>query len=63
MNDIEELLYEEIKGMRQDLKDNLESIDNRLTILETFRNYILGGFAIISIVAGCTFEYIKERFI
>ena len=62
MMDKEEILYNEIVGLRKDIKDILEGFDNRISILESLKDKAIGAFCFISIVTGLIFDFIKERF-
>ena len=60
--DKEEILYNEIVGLRKDIKDILEGFDKRISILESLKDKAIGAFCFISIVTGLIFNFIKERF-
>lgn len=60
--DREEILYNEIVGLRKDIKDILEGFDKRISILESLKDKAIGAFCFISIVTGLIFDFIKERF-
>lgn len=60
--DKEEILYNEIVGLRKDIKDILEGFDKRISILESLKDKAIGAFCFISIVTGLIFDFIKERF-
>ena len=62
MMDKEEILYNEIVGLRKDIKDILEGFDKRISILESLKDKAIGAFCLISIVTGFVFDFIKERF-
>ena len=62
MMDREEILYNEIVGLRKDIKDILEGFDKRISILESLKDKAIGAFCFISIVTGLIFDFIKERF-
>ena len=62
MMDKEEILYNEIVGLRKDIKDILEGFDKRISILESLKDKAIGAFCFISIVTGLIFNFIKERF-
>ena len=62
MMDREEILYNEIVGLRKDIKDILEGFDKRIAILESLKDKAIGAFCFISIVTGLIFDFIKERF-
>lgn len=62
MMDKEEILYNEIVGLRKDIKDILEGFDKRISILESLKDKAIGAFCFISIVTGLIFDFIKERF-
>ena len=42
--------YEQIDDYRGDIKDQLKIANGRTRSLENWRNYILGGMAIISLI-------------
>ena len=60
--DKEEILYNEIVGLRKDIKDILEGFDKRISILESLKDKAIGAFCFISIVTGLIFDFMKERF-
>lgn len=60
--DKEEILYNEIVGLRKDIKDILEGFDKRISILESLKDKAIGAFCFISVVTGLIFDFIKERF-
>lgn len=60
--DKEEILYNEIVGLRKDIKDILKGFDKRISILESLKDKAIGAFCFISIVTGLIFDFIKERF-
>lgn len=62
MMDKEEILYNEIVGLRKDIKDILEGFDKRISILESLKDKAIGAFCFISVVTGLIFDFIKERF-
>ena len=62
MIDKEEILYNEIVGLRKDIKDILEGFDKRISILESLKDKAIGAICFISIVTGLIFDFIKERF-
>ena len=62
MMDKEEILYNEIVGLRKDIKDILKGFDKRISILESLKDKAIGAFCFISIVTGLIFDFIKERF-
>ena len=62
MVDKVDILYNEIVGLRKDIKDILTQYDNRISILESLKDKAIGAFCFISIVTGIVFDFIKERF-
>ena len=61
MNDVESLIYSELKGLREDFKKYMEVMDNRVSVLEEFKNKAIGIFLIVGGAIGYAWDYIKAR--
>ena len=61
MNDVESLIYSELKGLREDFKIYMDSMNKRVTILEEFKNKAVGMLLIVGGIIGYAWEYIKTR--
>lgn len=61
MNDVESLIYSELKGLREDFKIYMDSMNKRVTILEEFKNKAIGMLLIVGGAIGYAWEYLKAR--
>lgn len=61
MNDVNNLIYDEVKNLREDLKQFMVSIDKRVSILEEFKNKAVGMWILIGGAVGYAFEYLKGK--
>ena len=61
MNDVESLIYNELKGLRKDFGKYMDSMNKRVTILEEFKNKAIGMLLIVGGAIGYAWEYIKTR--
>lgn len=61
MNDVESLIYSELKGLREDFKKYMDSMNKRVTVLEEFKNKAIGMLLIVGGAIGYAWEYIKAR--
>lgn len=61
MNDVENLIYDELKGLREDFEKYMETMDKRVGILEEFKNKAVGMLLIIGGAIGYTFDYLKGK--
>lgn len=61
MNDVESLIYSELKGLREDFKKYMEVMDNRVSVLEEFKNKAIGILLIVGGVMASAWDYIKAR--
>jgi len=61
MNDVDTLIYSELKGLREDFRKYMDSMNKRVSILEEFKNKAIGILLIIGGVIGYAWEYIKAR--
>lgn len=61
MNDVESLIYSELKGLREDFKIYMDSMNKRVTILEEFKNKAVGMLLIIGGAIGYVWEYLKGK--
>lgn len=63
MKDTEELIYNELVSMREDLKAYMERTDKRISSLERFREKALGVCLCIGVGLKCAWDYIVERIV
>lgn len=61
MNDVNTLIYNEVKNLRSDLKQFMVDIDKRVSILEEFKNKAVGMWILIGGAVGYAFEYLKGK--
>lgn len=61
MNDVESLIYNELKGLREDFRVYMDSMNKRVTVLEEFKNKAIGMLLIVGGAIGYAWEYIKAR--
>lgn len=61
MNDVESLIYSELKGLREDFKIYMDSMNKRVTILEEFKNKAIGMLLIVGGAIGYAWEYLKGK--
>lgn len=61
MNDVDTLIYSELKGLREDFRIYMDSMNKRVSILEEFKNKAIGVLLIIGGAIGYAWEYIKTR--
>lgn len=61
MNDINSLMYNEIKGLREDFKKYMEVMDKRVSVLEEFKNKAIGMLLIVGGAIGYAWEYLKGK--
>jgi len=63
MNNIEELIYNELRSTRELLQDYMVRTDNRISVLEQFKSKAMGVCIAIGIACKCAWDYIAERFV
>lgn len=61
MDDVNSLIYDEVKNLRKDLKDFIGDIDKRVSVLEEFKNKAVGMWILVGGAIGYAWEYIKAR--
>lgn len=61
MNDVNSLIYDEVKNLREDLKQFMVGIDKRVSVLEEFKNKAVGMWILIGGAIGYAFEYLKGK--
>lgn len=61
MNDVNSLIYNEVKNLREDLKEFMVGIDKRVSVLEEFKNKAVGMWIIVGGAIGYAFEYLKGK--
>ena len=63
MNNIEELIYNELRSTRELLQDYMVRTDNRISVLEQFKSKAMGVCIAIGIACKCAWDYVVERFV
>jgi hypothetical protein len=63
MDDVQYLIYNELKELRADLNSFTENINKRVSALEKFRDKAIGILIAIGVGIRYAWEYIKERII
>ena len=63
MNDTENLIYNELVSIRQDLKDYMDKTDKRILTLERFKEKAMGVCIAIGVGAKCAWDYLIERIV
>lgn len=63
MNNIEELIYNELRSTRELLQDYMVRTDNRISVLEQFKSKAMGVCIAIGVACKCAWDYIVERFV
>lgn len=61
MNDVNSLIYDEVKQLRSDLKQFMVGIDKRVSVLEEFKNKAVGMWILVGGAVGYAFEYLKGK--
>ena len=61
MNDAEQLIYNELRELREDFRIVIDNLDRRITSLETLRDKALGIFAIAGILLSCLCNWIMNK--
>lgn len=61
MNDVNSLIYDEVKQLRTDLKQFMVGIDKRVSVLEEFKNKAVGMWMLVGGAIGYAFEYLKGK--
>lgn len=63
MDDVQYLIYNELKELRSDLNSFTENINKRVSALEKFRDKAIGILIAIGVGIRYAWDYIKERII
>lgn len=63
MDDVQYLIYNELKELRTDLNSFTENINKRVSALEKFRDKAVGILIAVGIGIRYMWEYFKERII
>lgn len=61
MNDAEQLIYNELRELREDFRTVIENFDRRITSLETLRDKALGIFALAGVLMSCLWNWILNK--
>ena len=61
MDDVQVLIYNELKAIRNDLKEYREDTDKRLSSLEKFRDKAIGVLIAVGVGIRYAWDYCKER--
>lgn len=64
--DLNKSIIEEVRGMRSEMVERFERVEQRTSVLENFKSELAGKLAILGAVvvigANLLFEAIKEKF-
>lgn len=63
MDDVQYLIYNELKELRTDLNSFTENINKRVSALEKFRDKTVGILIAVGIGIRYMWEYFRERII
>jgi hypothetical protein len=63
MDDVQYLIYNELKELRNDLTSFTENINKRVSALEKFRDKAIGILIAIGVGIRYAWDYVKERII
>lgn len=63
MDDVQYLIYNELKELRNDLTSFTENINKRVSALEKFRDKAVGILIAVGIGIRYMWEYFKERIV
>ena len=63
MDDVQYLIYNELKELRTDLNSFTENINKRVSALEKFRDKAVGILIAVGIGIRYMWDYFKERII
>lgn len=63
MDDVQYLIYNELKELRTDLNSFTENINKRVSALEKFRDKAVGILIAVGIGIRYMWEYFKERIV
>ena len=63
MNNIEELIYNELRSTRELLQDYMVRTDSRISVLEQFKSKAMGVCIAIGVACKCAWDYVVERFV
>lgn len=63
MDDVQYLIYNELKELRNDLNSFTENINKRVSALEKFRDKAVGVLIAVGVGIRYIWEYIRERII
>ena len=63
MTSTQDLIYNELVLLREDFKSYMESMNNRVSSLENFRDKMIGVFIAVGVAIKYAWDYVKERII
>ena len=63
MNNIEELIYNELRSTRELLQDYMVRTDSRISVLEQFKSKAMGVCIAIGVCCKCAWDYVVEKFV
>lgn len=63
MDDVQYLIYNELKELRTDLNSFTENMNKRVSALEKFRDKAVGILIAIGVGIRYVWEYVRERII
>ena len=61
MDDVQVLIYNELKALRDDFATYREEVDRRVTSLERFRDKAIGILIAVGVGIRYAWDYCKER--
>lgn len=61
MKEVNELIYNELVEMRKDFNIYMEHMDKRVSVLEAFKNKLVGAVLLIGVCIGYVIDYLKGK--
>lgn len=63
MSNTQDLIYNELVLLREDFKQYMDNMNNRVSALENFRDKLIGVFIAIGFCIKYAWDYLKERIV
>ena len=63
MDDVQVMIYNELKELKEEFRLYADKMEIRVSSLEKFKNYITGIAFVVGIAVKYLWDYIKERII
>ena len=63
MDDVQVMIYNELKELKEEFRLYADKMEIRVSSLEKFKNYITGIAFAVGIAVKCLWDYIKETII